>query len=114
MPIFAKWRKITKLPKTRGRDAMPGIYEIANMDKQIIYIGQSAKDVPNRIRQHLKKENCISVEAYYWRYKFSRVPKADEASHIDLYLKENAKLPKCNSVTPMVRNILRRYSERSN
>ncbi len=113
MPIFAKWRKLANLPKSRGRDAMPGIYEIANYDKKIIYIGQSAKDAPNRIRQHLQKENCISDEAYYWRYEFSRIPKADEANHIDSFLEENGKIPKCNKVTPIVRDILKRYSERS-
>jgi len=113
MPIFANWRRLTKLPPRRGRDAMPGVYEIANADKKIIYIGQSAKDAPNRIRQHLKKDNCISNLAYYWRYEFSRIPKADEAKQIDLFLKANAKIPKCNTVTPLLRDILRRYSERS-
>ncbi len=113
MPIFAKWRKLANLPKSRGRDALPGIYEIANIDKKIIYIGQSAKDVPNRIRQHLQKENCISLIAHYWRYEFSRIPTADEAHHIDLFLKNNGAIPRCNTVTPIVRNILKRYSERS-
>jgi len=55
MPISARWRKLENLPPKQGRDAMPGVYELADEDKSIIYIGQSKTDVPNRIRQHLQK-----------------------------------------------------------
>lgn len=92
---------------------MPGIYELADSEKVLIYIGQSAKDVPNRIRQHLQKNSCVQEHLYFWRYEYSRVPQADEARHITLYLKRFACLPPCNEATPKERDSLKRYLERS-
>jgi len=92
---------------------MPGIYELANEKKRIIYIGQSAKDVPNRIRQHLQKNECIADQLMYWRYEYSRIPQAEEAKHIDLFIAQNGKIPACNKATPKLRDAQKRYLERS-
>lgn len=113
MPIFAVWRKIDNLPKRKGRDAQPGIYELADQEKRIIYIGQSAKDVPNRIRQHLQSSECIIEKAFYWRYQFSRIPQADEARQLQLYSNSFDSIPPCNQVKPLEKDASRRYSERS-
>lgn len=92
---------------------MPGIYELADEAKGLLYIGQSAKDVPNRIRQHLAKRGQLKDEAYFWRYAYSRVPQADEAKHIEAYIAKFGDLPSCNTATPRVRDALKRYQERS-
>jgi hypothetical protein len=113
MPINVRWRKLSTLPSVRGRDAQPGIYELADEEKTIIYIGQSATDVPNRIRQHLEKNDCVIEKLVYWRYQYSRVPQADEAKHIDLHVERFGELPLCNRATPIVRDAKRRYLERS-
>ncbi len=122
MPISARWRKLGTLPAPRGRDALPGIYELADADKRILYIGQSAKDVPNRIRQHLRNTGrsntgrstgCIAEVAVYWRYAYSRVPQADEAAHIERYEAKHGALPPCNQAKPRTRGAERRYRERS-
>jgi len=113
MPIFASWRILSKLPKRSGRDAQPGIYELADEKKRIVYIGQSAKDVPNRIRQHLKSSACIIEKAFYWRYQFSRVPQADEARQLQNYYIKHGKMPVCNTAKPLEKDISKRYSERS-
>lgn len=113
MPLFKPWRKLSKLPPRRGRDAQPGIYELADERKCIIYIGQSAKDAPNRIRQHLQKSECIREKVVYWRYSYSRVPQSEEARHINIYLMSKGELPLCNEATPKVRSLQRRYNERS-
>ncbi len=113
MPISARWRKLSALPAQRGRDAMPGVYELANEEKRTIYIGQSARDVPNRVRQHLAKNACIAERAHYWRYTYSRVPQADEAAHIEAYRVRWGDLPLCNRATPQPREVKRRYLERS-
>ncbi|MCA9840088.1 MAG: GIY-YIG nuclease family protein [Trueperaceae bacterium] len=113
MPIFSRWRRLEALPPQRGRDAMPGIYELANLEKQTIYIGQSAKDVPNRIRQHLQKSACVKEQIAFWRYEASRVPQAEEARHIALYIERYKVLPLCNEATPKERDSLKRYLERS-
>ncbi len=113
MPLAARWRKLTALPARRGRDAMPGVYELANEARRVIYIGQSAQDVPNRIRQHLQASPCIAAAVAFWRYQYSRTPQADEAALLDAYLCAHGTLPPCNRATPRVRDALRRYQERS-
>jgi hypothetical protein len=113
MPLNTRWRKLDKLPPIRGRDAMPGVYELANSDKEIIYIGQSATDVPNRIRQHLEKNDCVIAQLVYWRYIYSRLPQAEEAKQLALFTKRFGDLPRCNRATQKVRDTKRRYNELS-
>ena len=113
MPISARWRKLEKLPPKKGRDAMPGVYELADEDKTIIYIGQSKTDVPNRIRQHLQKNVCVAERIVYWRYEHSRVPQADEAKLLTDYQNTYDAMPPCNKAMPKERDAKRRYAERS-
>ena len=113
MPIFARWRRIARLPPARGRDAMPGVYEIADEDKRTIYIGQSARDVPNRIRQHLKASGCVATNGVWWRYQHSRVPRAHEADLIASFrARHSGALPPCNEATPHERSPVKRHLER--
>lgn len=113
MPLNTRWRRLDKLPTMRGRDAMPGVYELANSEKEIIYIGQSATDVPNRIRQHLEKNDCVIHLLVYWRYIYSRVPQAEEARQLELYRLRFGDLPLCNRAKPLLRDARRRYRELS-
>ena len=92
---------------------MPGVYELADATKRVIYIGQSARDVPNRIRQHLAKGGCVAQHACYWRYEYSRVPQAEEARLLSEYRAQHGgELPPCNVATPRVRDARRRATER--
>ena len=113
MPIAARWRRLERLPPPRGRDAMPGVYELADGQRHCIYIGQSAIDVPNRVRQHLTRLGCIRERAMFWRYRYSRVPQADEASLMAEHLRRCGRLPSCNRARPLPRDALRRWRERS-
>lgn len=113
MPIAARWRSLERLPAARGRDAQPGVYELADADRNIIYIGQSARDVPNRIRQHLGRPGCVRDTAVWWRYRFSRVPQAEEAQLLADFIELHGALPACNRSTPVLRDAARRYAERS-
>ncbi|MEX2535381.1 MAG: GIY-YIG nuclease family protein [Trueperaceae bacterium] len=113
MPLAARWRLLTDLPESRGREAMPGVYEIADAEKRVIYIGQSGRDVPNRLRQHLARNECIRAGACYWRYSYSRVPQAEEARLLSHYRSVQGELPACNRGTPLERDARRRYAERS-
>jgi hypothetical protein len=92
---------------------MPGVYELADQERRVIYIGQSARDVPNRIRQHLERPGCVQAAARYWRYAYSRVPQADEAALLASYTARHGDLPSCNRAKPLPRTAARRYRERS-
>ena len=113
MPIAARWRQLERLPAVRGRDAMPGVYELADVERQVIYIGQSASDVPNRLRQHLAKRGCVRETAAFWRYRYSRVPQAEEAALLASYEARFGRLPPCNRSRPLPRDAARRWCERS-
>lgn len=91
---------------------MPGVYELADAEKQVVYVGQSARDVPNRIRQHLAAGGCVAQRAAYWRYQYSRVPQADEARLLATFRARNqGALPPCNRATPLPRDAARRKRE---
>lgn len=113
MPISARWRRLETLPDKRGRDPMPGVYELADEERRVIYIGQSLSDVPGRVRQHLQKEGCVASRARFWRYAYSRTPQASEAELIAAHLRRFGDLPPCNRATPRERSRLQRYLERS-
>lgn len=112
MPIAARWRSIDRLPAARGRDAMPGVYELADAERRTVYVGQSARDVPNRLRQHLQRGGCVAERARFWRYRYSRVPQADEAALLAAFQERYGRLPDCNRATPLERDAIRRFRER--
>lgn len=91
---------------------MPGVYEIADEAKRVIYIGQSGQDVPSRLRQHMSRGACVAEHARYWRWSYSRTPKAEEADLLAAYASAHGGLPPCNSATQKVRGAERRLSER--
>jgi hypothetical protein len=113
MAIAGRWRSIERLPAARGRDRMPGVYELADAHKRVIYIGQSATDVPNRIRQHLASAACVAAKVAFWRMAFSRVPQAEEARMLQAFAMVHGCLPACNSARPLARDARRRLIERS-
>ena len=92
---------------------MPGVYELADAEKVVVYIGQSATDVPNRLRQHLASGGCVAARALYWRMAPTRVPQADEARLLAEHEARHARLPDCNAASPRLRDARRRYTERS-
>ena len=112
MPLFARWRPLSSLPPRRGREAQPGVYELADAEKRTIYIGQSGRDVPNRIRQHLAAGGCVAEHTHYWRSTYSATPKADEADALATYAARHGGLPPCNRQTQVVRDGDRRLAER--
>lgn len=113
MPIVARWRPLHTLPARRGRDAMPGVYELADAEHRVIYIGQSARDVPNRIRQHLERNCCVAERIAYWRYAHSRIPRSEEAELLARHAERHGGLPECNRGGQLRRDAAARYRERS-
>jgi len=92
---------------------MPGVYELADMNKSFICSGQSGTDVPNRIRQQFARQGPIRETACDWRYDHSRVPQAEEARLLSQFRSANqGELPSCNTAVPLERDSARRFAER--
>ncbi len=91
---------------------MPGVYEVADASRTTIYIGQSARDVPTRLRQHLSSGSCVAQQAAFWRWTYSSIPKTEEAAHLARYRQVHGMLPPCNRAAPLVRDAERRLRER--
>lgn len=92
---------------------MPGVYELADAERCVIYVGQSATDVPNRLRQHLARPGCVRERAVFWRHRHSRVPQAEEAELLAAHVAHHGVLPACNSARPRQRDARGRWRERS-
>lgn len=92
---------------------MPGVYELADSNKRVIYIGMSARDVPGRLRQHLSRPGAIRDQAVWWRFESSRVPQAREAQLLAEHRQRHGCLPHCNTLIPQERGAERRYRELS-
>jgi hypothetical protein len=92
---------------------MPGVYELADADRSVIYIGQSATDVPNRLRQHLARGGCVAERAVWWRWRHSLVPQAEEADLLAAFVVRHGRVPDCNEALPRQRDARRRWIERS-
>ncbi len=92
---------------------MPGVYELADESRCVVYIGMSSRDVPARLRQHLSRPGQVRDQAMYWRYEYSRVPQAREAELLAEYRAAHGALPPLNTSRPLERDPARRYVERS-
>jgi hypothetical protein len=92
---------------------MPGVYELADDERRVIYIGQSGRDVPNRIRQHLERNACIAERVVFWRYALSRVPRSEEAELLARHTDRHGEMPECNRGGQLRRDAAARYRERS-
>jgi hypothetical protein len=113
VPIAARWRRLDRIPAARGRDPCPGVYELADADRRVVYIGQSATDVPTRLRQHLAAHGCVAEHAAFWRMAASRVPQAEEAALLAAFVALHGAVPRCNRSRPLPRDAARRFAERS-
>lgn len=92
---------------------MPGVYELADAERRIIYIGMSAVDVPGRLKQHLSRPGPLREQAVFWRYESSRIPQAREAQLLAEHVQRHGMLPACNTGKPLERDARRRYRELS-
>ena len=88
------------------------MYEVADAERRVIYVGQSARDVPGRLRRHLQSGGCVAQRGVYWRMERTQVPQAQEAALLAAYARTHGALPPCNRAQPLERDARRRIVER--
>lgn len=96
MPISAEWWSYTLNLVEMERDA-PGVYELGNPGKNVVFIGRSSK-VRSSLIEHLGESVGSCLRRYATRYRVEYTPtfrKREEelfAEHVKLH----GKLPRCN------------------
>jgi hypothetical protein len=108
MPINKRWSRynlvnVSKLPEKNG------CYEIANRDKEIIYIGgnDTTKGVRNRILAHIRTKRFPG--AMYFRCEYAGFLDSgidSEAEHSAKFVKKHGKKPTHLHRSPRKREIL--------
>ncbi len=91
-----------KLDDKNSRHLIPkraGVYELADTNKNVIYIGRSKKNLRQRISNHVQssQNGCIHAHAVYYRYYRIRASRANERLLFQEYKSSHGLLiPLCN------------------
>ena len=96
MGIRKKWSKFNKKKVSKLKDNY-GVYELADKDKKLVYVGQG-KIKTRLLRHFIGKEDPIPEAAYYRFHKTGSKEKAEqrERSLLRKHEKRRGKLPKYN------------------
>lgn len=93
MAIATKWTRLglwamNSIPKA------PGVYELANVQFQTIFMG-SCENLDLRLHQHLyTKDPCLS-RAWHFRYEEHPAPGERVRELLEEYQREHGKPPDC-------------------
>jgi hypothetical protein len=79
---------ISKVPEGAG------VYELCNMNREVVFIGCSKSSIASRLKSHKKTKKCIGVR--YFRYRRIRLDEDAEEEKkklINAHIKKYGKLP---------------------
>ena len=105
MPIRKIWQSFTTTNVSKLPSNKPGVYELGDRGKQIIYIGGSNSCIKTRLRAHFTDV----PSARYFRYEISGIPGFDysgivkESRHAGKYEREKGRKPQCGTRQPRVK-----------
>ncbi len=96
MPIASEWWSYTHNLVEMERDE-PGVYELGNPGKNVIFIGSSAK-VRTALLEHLGESpgSCIRRYATRYRVEYISTHRKREEELFAEHTKQHGKLPRCN------------------
>jgi hypothetical protein len=96
MPISSEWWSYTVNLVEMERDA-PGVYELGNPGKNVIFIGCSSK-VRSKLLEHLAEPagSCIRRFATRYRIEYTNDFKRREDELYNEHVKLHGKLPRCS------------------
>lgn len=89
MPIQKRW---SKLSKTKSAPPKPGVYELANLKKEIVKIGE-AENLNERLRGQMPS---LPKDVKLIRLLETKAHEKLEKQMLEQYKKEYGKLPKYN------------------
>ena len=89
MPIQKRW---SKLPKVKNAPAKAGVYELGNVKKNIVKIGEGKK-LKERLDQQMPS---IPKDVKYVRWLQTKAHGKLEKQMLEQFKKEHGRLPKYN------------------
>jgi hypothetical protein len=100
MPISSEWWSYTVNLVEMERDA-PGVYELGNPGKNVIYIG-SSQTVRSSLLKHLEEPagSCLRRFATRYRIEYTDDVKKREDDMYNEHVKLHGKLPRCSERLP--------------
>jgi hypothetical protein len=96
MPLAVRWSKFTYENLDRV-DAVYGVYELGDKDRNIIYIGHGV--LRDRLFAHkISDDPCFKKARYYRFEKTGSKESAEqkESAEINAYEQQHGELPECN------------------
>lgn len=97
---FSQWWTFSDGMVTSDRDD-PGVYQFANADNAIVYIG-SSNEIRRRLKEHLSEDakGCIKKNAAKYRIEYRADYKTAERAYYDEFVRSYKRAPQCNDVRP--------------
>lgn len=99
MPITSEWWSFTANLIEMESEA-PGVYELGNPAKNVIYIGSSS-NVRGSLLEHLRAQSGSCIHRFVTRYRveYTKDYGAREEALFADHLKTHGRLPRCNDRT---------------
>ena len=89
MPIQKRW---SRLPKAKIAPQKPGVYELANLKKEIVKIGEGG-NLNERLRGQMPS---LPKDVKFIRFLETKAHEKLEKQMLEQFKKEHGKLPKYN------------------
>ena len=107
MIITGGWHKVDDPEALRQIANKAGVYELADGDKVVIYIGRAkGGNLRNRLRTHARERvnECIRTGAVHFRCAVTKAHRRDEKALFAEYkAAHDGEIPRCNTIDPSLR-----------
>jgi excinuclease UvrABC nuclease subunit len=107
MIIICEWYRLDDQEALRQVPKKAGVYELADADRVVIYIGRAkGGNLRNRLRTHARERvnECIRMSAVCFRYAVTKAHRRDEKElFVEYKTAHDGKIPQCNTIDPSLR-----------
>ena len=107
MIIAGEWYRLDDQEALRQVPKKAGVYELADADGIVIYIGRAkGGNLRNRLRTHAREKvnECIRRGAVHFRFVVTKAHRRDEKALFTEYkAAHDGEIPHCNTIDPSLR-----------
>lgn len=92
MPLNSKWHPLAE-GAVEGVPAVPGVYELGDRNREVVYIGGSDADIREALRYHMRTAP-MDVKRFRVLTTLHGPPQAVARGHVRRFFRRNRRLPK--------------------